>query len=217
MLGWTRLLTMNFHRHLADTQDRGSLDQTDFTVAMYLIQASMSGQLPVLPTTLPPGLYEQAGGRSPQAVASHATGTSGSFSPLTGIFPSSGVRPASPLQAQYTGQGQPLKSQNTGQAFKPNPPLPSRPAVQNNGTAFGTSAFATSQAWDVTAEEKANSDRFFEGLDAQKRGYIEGDVAVPFMVQSKLSEDVLAQIWCVTQEPSRDILNISLLSGILQT
>lgn len=49
--------------------------------------------------------------------------------------------------------------------------------------------------WDITTQEKATADSFFATLDTQKRGYIEGDVAVSFMVKSGLPEPVLAQIW----------------------
>jgi epidermal growth factor receptor substrate 15 len=49
--------------------------------------------------------------------------------------------------------------------------------------------------WDVTPTEKASADKHFDDLDAQKRGYIESDVAVPFMLQSKLPGDALASIW----------------------
>lgn len=51
------------------------------------------------------------------------------------------------------------------------------------------------QQWDVTSEAKATSDRFFAQLDQQNRGVIEGDVAVPFMLQSQLDEGTLATIW----------------------
>lgn len=49
--------------------------------------------------------------------------------------------------------------------------------------------------WDVTAEAKATSDQFFSQLDTQNKGVIEGDVAVPFMLQSQLDESTLATIW----------------------
>jgi epidermal growth factor receptor substrate 15 len=51
------------------------------------------------------------------------------------------------------------------------------------------------QPWDVTPEAKATSDRFFAQLDPQNRGVIEGDVAVPFMLQSQLDEGTLATVW----------------------
>jgi hypothetical protein len=53
------------------------------------------------------------------------------------------------------------------------------------------------QRWDVTATEKAFSDRYFENLDPQRRGFIEDDVAVPFMLESKLPGEDLAQVWYV--------------------
>ena len=50
-------------------------------------------------------------------------------------------------------------------------------------------------AWDVSPTEKATADKLFVGLDTPKRGYIEGDVAAPFMTKSKLSRAELSKIW----------------------
>lgn len=189
-------------RNLSDTQNRGSLDAADFIVAMYLIQASMSGQLPFIPTTLPPGLYEMASDQTlpGSTVASHTTGNSGSFHHgMPGSFPQTSgsgiVQPqltGKQLQPQYSGR--PLQQQFTG------------PVAQNQISSSARkapapasfSAFAGPQsqsAWDVTPTEKASSDTLFDGLDTPKRGYIESDVAVPFMLQSKLPGSDLASIW----------------------
>ena len=147
----------------------------------------MSGQLAVIPQTLPPFLYEQAK-PTVEGVVSHATGASGSFSP-TALGGFTG-RPLSGIQPQYTGQA-PLQPQTTG--HRPTPPLPARTA---SIPPFPVSPPPVPQVqWDITPAEKASSDQFFETLDTQKKGFIEGDVAVPFMVQSKLSDDILAQIW----------------------
>ena len=171
----------------------------------------MSGRMKDLPASLPPGLYEQAGGRPLQGVATHATGSSVSqASPsINGSF--TGIAPVAP---QMTGPGninanlRQLRPQTTGQehsrfsmAFPPpqHSPVAAAPfAPSNPGVLLGANVFggaAATQAWDVTPEEKARFDQFFDSLDTQRRGYIEGDVAVPFMLQSKLSEDVLAQVW----------------------
>lgn len=161
---------------------------------MYLIQGSMSGTLATLPSTLPSAMYEQAGGRTPTAsVISHSTGNSGPVSPTLSGFQTV----AAPIAAQYTGQS--LKPQITGQALNTKPAVPSRLSTAPI-TAFGASAFPAAQTWDVTPEEKTNSDRFFDGLDTQKRGYIEGDIAVQFLLQSKLSGEILAQVWYVFQQ-----------------
>lgn len=177
--------------NLADTQDRGALDVTDFTIAMYFIQGLMTQQVTFVPTTIPPGLYEQARGPSsnaPSSITTHMSGNSGSLSPLGSSF--------GRLQPHYTGQSQPLASDHTGISSQPRAPnLPARPspapprpisAAQGNGN----------DAWDVSPMEKAEADAIFNGqLDTQNVGYIEGDIAVPFMLKSTLPGEVLAQIW----------------------
>lgn len=210
------------NRNLADTKNRGALDAADFTIAMYLIQASMSGQLRTLPLTLPPGLYEQAGGRSPfDAVVSHATGGSGSFSPsMSGSF--SG-RPMSTLEPQFTGASSVFHPQMTGQlrSAPSAPPLPARSVLANPSSTFPFAQPQTTQQWDVTPSEKANADRIFDELDKQKRGFIEGDVAVPFMLKSQLPEDVLAQVWYAYIRHSTTMngleLNLDISLGICPT
>ncbi|KAG6879045.1 hypothetical protein C0992_005670 [Termitomyces sp. T32_za158] len=174
---------------LADTQDRGALDSTDFVIAMYFIQALMSGQLTFVPTALPPGLYQQAGGMSNQgAVRSHMTGNSGSFSPLSSAFPQT----RSTIQPQYTGQSQLLQPNHTGfSAASSKPPLPARP----NPSTFTPQRNGQTPQWDLTPEDKASADKFFDELDTTRSGYIEGDVAVPFMLKSKLSGEDLARVW----------------------
>ncbi|RXK38705.1 hypothetical protein M231_04015 [Tremella mesenterica] len=180
--------------NLADTQQRGSLDLPDFIIGMYLIQSCMANPSLTLPATLPPGTYEIAsGGRPPppppteSPLARQHTGT------------------ASPIRPQYTGQGAILQPQRTGQSAVLTPPHQA-PVRQFSGapavSALGNSAFApvrqmTAQqpAWDVTPEAKANSDRFFAQLDSQNKGVIDGDIAVPFMIQSQLDEGTLATIW----------------------
>ena len=147
----------------------------------------MSGQLSFVPTSLPPGLYDQASGRV-DAVATHSTGSSLQPSPSTSRFPIGPIQPqyTSGLQAQLTGRGAP-------------PSIPPRPAAAPGSSAFNQpTPFGAPPApqWDITPTEKANSDQYFDGLDTAKRGYIEADAAVPFMIQSGLPEDVLAQIWC---------------------
>lgn len=54
---------------------------------------------------------------------------------------------------------------------------------------------ASGSNWLVTPEEKARFDQFFADLDKTSKGYITGEEAVPFLSQSSLSEDALAQIW----------------------
>jgi epidermal growth factor receptor substrate 15 len=175
-------------RNLADTQDRGALDQTDFIIGMHLISSIMSGKLSFIPTSLPPGFYDTVVGKPAAPVVAHSTGSGPSFSPThTGGFAT-----RTPVQPQVTGQA--LRPQYTGQTLQPQatgykPTLPAR-------SPMGIPAFPTPQLqWDVTPAEKVSSDAIFNDLDKQRLGYIEGDTAVPFMLQSNLPEDVLAAVW----------------------
>ncbi|KAG8974687.1 hypothetical protein FRC05_007021 [Tulasnella sp. 425] len=180
---------------LADTQYRGVLDQTDFIIGMFFIELAMSQPGFVIPTTLPPGLYEQANGTK-------STGTHQTSGPPTG--PGSPVprQPAGqPLQPRYTGQTS--SAQHTGQNFHssqltgPSSKLSMTPSVPSPAPTSVIDAHASGD-WDISTQEKATADSFFATLDTQRRGYIEGDVAVPFMLQSGLPEEVLAQIWDLT-------------------
>ena len=47
---------------MADTQNRGVLDSTDFAIGMYFIRGVMNNKFSFIPTSLPAGLYHQAGG-----------------------------------------------------------------------------------------------------------------------------------------------------------
>jgi hypothetical protein len=73
---------------LADTQNRGVLDSTDFAIGMYFIRGVMDKNFSFIPTSLPAGLYHQAGGGQEffVHVKSHISGNSGSSesSPVVG-------------------------------------------------------------------------------------------------------------------------------------
>lgn len=49
--------------------------------------------------------------------------------------------------------------------------------------------------WEVTKEQRAKFDRFFQGLDTDKKGYITGEEGVKFFTNSKLAPATLGQIW----------------------
>ncbi|EMD38666.1 hypothetical protein CERSUDRAFT_82941 [Gelatoporia subvermispora B] len=53
----------------------------------------------------------------------------------------------------------------------------------------------TQQDWDIPPPLKAQSDKMFDTLDPQKSGHLAGNVVVPFLLQSGLSNEVLEHIW----------------------
>ncbi|KDN38714.1 hypothetical protein K437DRAFT_276213 [Tilletiaria anomala UBC 951] len=204
---------------LADTRSRGALDLTDFIIGMYFIQNTMNGTLNSIPAALPAGLYEQASGGAPSPapgftqfpptspVAAQHTG--GSQGPIS--------RQVTGIPRQMTGSHYPQAGQRTGQIGSPVPSfrgavpgLP--PSSSSMTTSFiqpqltGAAAlqrpapppasyFSSGAQWDVTPDEKVSSDRFFDGLDTARKGELHGQIVVPFFMQSKLNETVLAHIW----------------------
>lgn len=91
----------------------------------------------------------------------------------------------------------PKASFSAGSPIAAAPSSPSRSAFANTSSFAPPAPQQQQQAWDVTPSEKQAADRFFDQLDKFGRGVIEGDVAVPFMLESKLPEVVLASVWCV--------------------
>ncbi|WFD31031.1 hypothetical protein MSPP1_002060 [Malassezia sp. CBS 17886] len=173
--------------NLADTKARGALDLTDFIIGMHYIQGTMNGTIPTLPTTLPPEVYEQAAG---------------------GVLPA-----ASPLQPQRTGTD-PIAA-----AFAPPTPalrnapsrssslavMPGTPAAAATpgavpgqgppGPVPGGAAAAAPDGWGVPPFERPKYEGFFQSLDAEKTGKVEGAAVVPFFLQSGLDEAALAHVW----------------------
>ncbi|KAG8867620.1 hypothetical protein FRC20_005312 [Serendipita sp. 405] len=189
---------------LVDVANRGSLDATQFVLAMYFIQGSMSNPqtIPILPPSVPSFLWDQAGGRPP-SVHSHTTGeslpspTSG-FKPFTPQF--TGGSSIASFQMQPQSTGTPMASQITGSRVYPS--IPARPSNLSLTSQLTGSPFPLARPsavvqlpWDITTEEKAKSDTFFDSLDASHSGFIDGATAVPFMLLSQLPEDVLARVW----------------------
>jgi epidermal growth factor receptor substrate 15 len=135
---------------------------------MYLIKASMSGQLSAMPNSLPPELYQQASGYEG---VSKVTGGSGYFSAST--------HTPSHMNQQHVGADMHWV-RTTDQ-------------IRDRARPFST----VLPAWDITAAEKVSADSIFDTLDSQKVGYIEGDVATSFMSKSNLPVDTLAEVWSV--------------------
>lgn len=166
--------------NLADTEQRGALVLPEFIIAMHLLASFKSGSLRALPSILPAGLYEAATRRVPPARQ------------MPNITP--GASPISAIPRQFSGA-------NGGRAGSP-----------LGRSAYGTApqtAQITGQGsdWAISPMDKAQFDGFYAGLDKTNRGFITGDEAVPFFSNSKLPEEVLAQIWDLADINSEGRLN----------
>lgn len=208
---------------------------------MYFIQGVMSQKITSLPQTLPQGLYETASeGRSlpvsafsqdlrslshsPAPISRQTTGAGlpPPATPISRQLTGQQQQPTSPIQRNLTGGGFPSQSSHqmlpniTGGSFsqqqQPQGGHQSRQAGFSSAFAPAPAAAPAQVPWDVTAAEKTASDRFFDQLDKFGRGVLDGDVAVPFMLESKLPEADLASIWLV-RHLELDIANSPLADG----
>jgi epidermal growth factor receptor substrate 15 len=151
--------------NLADTEQRGALVMTEFIIAMHLLASFKAGALRALPNILPAGLYEAAARRGPVRQLTNPP-----------------VSPISAIPRQFSGAG----AGRTGS-----------PLARSGYSTPQQTAQTTGQGgnWDITPADKANFDNIYSGLDKANKGFITGDEAVPFFGNSKLPEEVLAQIW----------------------
>lgn len=159
---------------LADVEQRGALNVTEFIIAMHLLASLKSRAMPGLPTVLPPGLFEAA---SRRPATRQLTGQpTGGLGPIPRQMSGAGSR-ASPLGGSPYG----IPPQITGQV--------------------------TGSNWAISPQDKVRFDSIFAGLDKASRGVITGEEAVPFFTESKLPEDILAQIWDLADINSEGHLN----------
>lgn len=109
--------------------------------------------------------------------------------PITGSRPSSGVASISPVNRQFSGSGFSSAS---------NPGI--RPTTQQPQSPPG-------DEWVIGAREKETFDQVFSTLDTENRSFITGEQAVGFFSNSRLPEEVLAQIWDLADIHSEGRLN----------
>jgi epidermal growth factor receptor substrate 15 len=167
--------------NLADTEQRGALNVTEFIIAMHLLASFRTGAMRALPQNLPAGLYEAATrrGMPPRQ--------------MSGSRPVSDSTPASAISRQFSGGAPPRTSS----------PLTRPPQAPP--------AFVDSQStveWIISPAEKTQYDNQFAVLDAGHRGFVTGDQAVGFFSRSNLPEDDLAQIWDLADINSQGQLSL---------
>ncbi|KAM0495957.1 hypothetical protein ACHAO3_002093 [Verticillium nonalfalfae] len=111
-------------------------------------------------------------------------------------------RLAAPRQSPTaTGHISAIPRQLSGSApIRTGSPLGRPPITAQSSTVSGPD-------WLVTPADKARFDQLYDDLDKTRKGYITGEEAVPFLSQSSLPEDALAQIWDLADCNSEGVLN----------
>ena len=169
--------------NLADTEQKGELGLTEFIIAMHLLASYRNGSMRALPQILPAGLYEAASRRGARQ--------------FTGSRPTSGTTTANAVPRNSSASGFPAAAAAAAAAS----PEPRSPYTHTQSPA------SAPEEWAVTARDKEMFDQIFGTVDKANRGFITGDQAVEFFSNSRLSEEVLAQIWDLADIHSEGRLN----------
>ncbi|RCI03792.1 hypothetical protein CU098_008867 [Rhizopus stolonifer] len=164
--------------YLADVRQSGTLNQTEFIIAMHYIAKLMDGTLTSLPDKLPPSVFQSVNGGSSTPLTRNMTISSPSF---------------------HKAHHQSVMT----------PPQRARTIDSLGSIAFGPSApiHEPVQQWDVTAQEKQQFDAYFDKIDSNRTGVIQGKEAVEFFKNSRLPEAELAHIWDLADIQQRGALS----------
>ncbi|KAI1615886.1 hypothetical protein EDD36DRAFT_379993, partial [Exophiala viscosa] len=185
---------------LSDTQGRGSLNVTEFVIAMHLLASYKSGQMRGVPNTLPPGLYDAANRRPPVRMGSNSRPGSSALSAVPPQLTGFNARPQSPVTRQQVST--PLSAQSTGDGWVVAPADKARfdsifSTVDRQGLGYITGEQAVeffgnarlpeevlAQIWDladINSEGRLNKDEFAVAmyLIRQQRGTKDGRGNLP--------------------------------------
>ncbi|OAC97897.1 hypothetical protein MUCCIDRAFT_117395, partial [Mucor lusitanicus CBS 277.49] len=172
--------------YLADVRQSGSLNQTEFIIAMHYIAKLMDGTLSSLPDKLPPAVYQSA--QSDSLTTTNTTTQSPMMRNMSISSPSF-----------HSARQQSIMT----------PPQRARTIDSLGNLAFGPSSAIHEpvQQWDVSAQEKQQFDAYFDKIDSHRAGAIQGKEAVEFFKNSRLPETDLAHIWDLADIQQRGALS----------
>lgn len=174
---------------LADSRRSGTLNQTEFVIAMYYIARCMEGKKD-LPSTLPSNVYAAAAGRTASASPSPQIAHIAAPAPRHSTGPPPMVAsPSQPVARQFTG---------ASSAFSP---------MISRANTMSPSLPPNSNKWIISTEDRKKYDAFFEKIDVGKHGYIQGGDAVEFFQNSRLPDADLAHIWDLADRHERGRLS----------
>jgi hypothetical protein len=114
----------------------------------------------------------------------------------------------SPVVRQMSGSTTPMiQQQLTGNRMIMTPPQRAATIDTLGNMAFSGSSETIPRHWDVTATEKTQYDTFFDKIDIQRHGFVQGKEAVEFFKNSQLPDGDLAHIWDLADTSQRGRLS----------
>ncbi|KAH8249562.1 hypothetical protein KR032_010580 [Drosophila birchii] len=188
---------------LADTDSDGKMNINEFSIACKLINLKLRGM--EVPKVLPPSLLASLSGdgvKTPSMTPRGSTSSMSPMDPLKGIVPAVAPAPvvaAAPPIAAATVISPPGVVEAKLPAG-PTPPSSNPPSRHMSVSERAPSIESLQQGgdWAVQAAQKRKYTQVFNANDRTRSGFLTGAQARGVLVQSKLPQVTLAQIWTLS-------------------
>ncbi|XP_033173839.1 intersectin-2 isoform X2 [Drosophila mauritiana] len=183
---------------LADTDSDGKMNINEFSIACKLINLKLRGM--DVPKVLPPSLLSSLTGDAQKTPSMTPRGSTSSLSPLDplkGIVPV--VAPVVPVVAPPVAVAAVISPPAVSVPAGPTPPTSNPPSRHTSISERAPSIESVNQGeWAVQAAQKRKYTQVFNANDRTRSGYLTGSQARGVLVQSKLPQVTLAQIWTLS-------------------
>ncbi|XP_017853855.1 intersectin-1 isoform X3 [Drosophila busckii] len=188
---------------LADTDSDGKMNINEFSIACKLINLKLRGlEVPkTLPPTLLSSLTDPVGGQTPTMTP---RGSTSSMSPMDPLKSLATAVPA-PIAAPPVAVATPVAAVVPPPVVAPavsavpaaivSPPQSNPPSRHMSVSERAPSIESPQGEWAVQAAQKRKYTQVFNANDRTRSGYLTGAQARGVLVQSKLPQVTLAQIW----------------------
>ncbi|XP_017082491.1 intersectin-2 isoform X3 [Drosophila eugracilis] len=190
---------------LADTDSDGKMNINEFSIACKLINLKLRGM--EVPKALPPSLLASLTGdgqKTPSMTPRGSTSSMSPLDPLKGIAPPvSAVVPPPVVAPPPVAAAAVISPPGVVDLAKvpagPTPPSSNPPSRHMSISERAPSIESVNQAeWAVQAAQKRKYTQVFNANDRTRSGYLTGAQARGVLVQSKLPQVTLAQIWTLS-------------------
>ncbi|XP_017006973.3 intersectin-1 isoform X5 [Drosophila takahashii] len=190
---------------LADTDSDGKMNINEFSIACKLINLKLRGM--DVPKVLPPSLLASLvgdGQKTPSMTPRGSTSSMSPLDPLKGMVPPvAAVIPAPVVAPPPVAVAAVISPPGVVDLAKvpagPTPPSSNPPSRHMSISERAPSIESINQAeWAVQAAQKRKYTQVFNANDRTRSGYLTGAQARGVLVQSKLPQVTLAQIWTLS-------------------
>ncbi|XP_034668942.1 intersectin-1 isoform X3 [Drosophila subobscura] len=190
---------------LADTDSDGKMNINEFSIACKLINLKLRGM--EVPKALPPTLLASLtdGQKTPTMTPRGSTSSMSPLDPLKGIVAAPVplpvalpvAVPAAPVPVAVVPAAVAIVSP-PGLPAGPTPPSSNPPSRHMSISERAPSIESPQGEWAVQAAQKRKYTQVFNANDRTRSGYLTGAQARSVLVQSKLPQVTLAQIWTLS-------------------